>query len=203
MELRDPTHLFEGDVSEPLRKAARVISVVFHPLIISAVVFTLLCMDAPDPVIASAVCIFFSTILPFLEIVIYVVHRGIDMDVPDRRDRSIPLAAGVISYVIGAAVLFTIDVPVIVRVLMVAYAVNTSAVLLISLRWKISIHAIGIVGPTMSLICAFGPAGIILISALPFIMWSRYVMRKHTPAQLVCGALLGLVLTTVIFLIML
>ncbi|MBR2394950.1 MAG: hypothetical protein IKA98_05585 [Candidatus Methanomethylophilaceae archaeon] len=49
----------------------------------------------------------------------------------------------------------------------------------------------------------FGPIGALYFLFLPFTAWSRYVKRKHTPAQLVCGALLGAVLSGVLFTVLL
>jgi len=34
---------------------------------------------------------------------------------------------------------------------------------------------------------------------LPPIVWSRYVLKKHTPLQLAMGAILGVALTAVLF----
>ncbi|MBP5394759.1 MAG: hypothetical protein J6Y18_02480, partial [Candidatus Methanomethylophilaceae archaeon] len=69
--------------------------------------------------------------------------------------------------------------------------------------WTISIHAIGCVGPSMALAYVFGWQGGLLILLLPVVIFCRYVLRKHTPAQLAAGALLGLVLTGALFILLL
>ena len=206
MALRDPTHLFEGEVSEGKARVARIISDVFQPTVVSIPVFLILCVqtkDAAEYVVCASISLFFAVVFPMVEIALWARYKKTDGDIPNREDRFYPLLLGTLSYAIGAVLLFLVHAPDIITALMVAYAVNTVAIMLISFRWKISIHAIGVVGPTMSLVYAFGPIGLSLIASLPFIMWSRYVLRRHTPAQLVCGALMGFVLTLVIFIIML
>ncbi len=206
MALRDPTHLFEGEVPERQQKVAKVISDILQPTLVSIPVFLLLCLLTSDPAeyaICASVSLFFAVVFPVVEIAMWAKHKNTDGDIPNREDRFYPLLMGASSYAIGAAILFVIGAPRIVTALMVAYAVNTVAIMLISFRWKISIHATGVVGPTMALVYAFGSVGIILILTLPAIMWSRYVLKRHTPAQLVCGALMGFALTSVIFALML
>ena len=206
MTLRDPTHLFEGEVSEGKLRFAKIASDILQPTMLSIPVFLLLCLKADDInqyAICAAISLFFAVVFPMIEIYAYARYKGTEGDIPNREDRFIPLVLGTVSYIFGCIGLYLVKAPDIVLALMVAYAVNTIVITFISFRWKISIHAIGVVGPTMALTYAFGPIGLLLILLLPLIMWCRYVLRKHTPAQLVCGALLGFVLTMIVFVIML
>ncbi|MBR2394951.1 MAG: hypothetical protein IKA98_05590, partial [Candidatus Methanomethylophilaceae archaeon] len=62
-----------------------------------------------------------------------------------REDRFQPLVIGTLGYVLGAILLYVLDAPDIVWVLMVCYAVVTATITVITLYWKISIHACGCV----------------------------------------------------------
>ena len=203
MALRDPTHLYEGEISEGKRKVAKFVSDILQPPVVSIPLFIALSLGAENVPLTIAVCLFFSFVFPMVEIYAWAKYKGIEGDIPNKDDRFVPLMLGVISYVIGAIVLHLISAPAIVEVTMVAYAVNTFVLVFISRYWKISIHAIGLVGPIMALIYVYGPWCALLAVLIPLVMWSRYVLKKHTPAQLICGALLGLVLTSAVFALML
>ena len=126
-----------------------------------------------------------------------------DGDVYRREDRAKPLMFGIMSYVVGIVLLYFVGAPHITVVMMVSYAVCTVAVLLISTRWKISIHATGVMGPSMALSITYWPWGLLMFLLLPLVMWSRYVRRKHTPAQLVGGAVFGFLITAAVFAVLL
>lgn len=203
--MRDPTHKFSGTITPKQEKFARVVSVLTQPPLISIPTFILLGLLIPDiteQIISDVVCLLFAIIIPLAVTYYYSIKfNNKDGDIYNREDRYIPLAVGTVSYLIGTFVLYYMNVPAIISVLMFCYALNTFVILLISTKWKISIHAIGIVGPTMALTYAFPPYGALPFILLPLIIWSRYVQRKHTPAQLACGALLGFVLTGITFIL--
>ncbi len=205
--MRDPTRLFEGQVSPGTERAARIVSAIFQPPFIGVFAFVLLstlCDNAADAAVCALVSVVFSVVLPMSIIVFYARKFGNkDLDVVRREDRSAPLFIGASMYALGTLALYLIGTPRIVWVLMLCYAVVTFSVYMISKWWKISIHAIGCMGPTMGLAYAFGWPGLLLIISYPLVVWSRYVLRKHTPAQLIVGGLLGFVLTGMIFLLLL
>jgi membrane-associated phospholipid phosphatase len=65
----------------------------------------------------------------------------------------------------------------------------------ISLRWKISVHASGIAGPSTALIYAFGVmAAPLLLLALP-VAWARVKLGAHTILQVALGVLLTILIT--------
>ena len=205
--MRDPTHLYEGTPSPTARRVAQVISFFAQAPFISVPVFILLCMQADsvsDAVLFSAVSIFFATVVPIIAVVIVSKRTGNeDGDIVRKEDRMVPLAIGIASYLAGTVILYLMDSPRIVWVAMLCYCVNTAVIMLITTKWKISIHAIGCVGPAMALAYVFGWVGGLLIILLPIVVWCRYILRKHTPAQLAAGALLGFILTGALFILLL
>ncbi len=207
MELRDPTHLFEGEITDKQRKTAKIISAVTHAPLISIPVFILLNLTAGDPlkiVLYSLITVFVAAVAPIIIVRYYSKKFGNDDgDIVRREDRGLPLIAGTICYLIATVLLYVTGAPWISTVLMFCYTFNTAAVAVISTRWKISIHAIGMMGPSMALGLTYPPYGYLLLILLPFVMWARYVLRKHTPAQLVGGACLGVILTGIFFLLLL
>lgn len=205
--MRDPTHLYEGELSPNTDKAARFVSLILQPPFIGVFAFLLLstlCDSVTDTILCACASIVFAVIIPMGIIVFYARKFGNkDLDVVRREDRSAPLLIGSVAYLVGCGVLYLMDVPKVIWVLMLCYSVVTFAVYLVSTRWKISVHAIGCIGPTMGLFYAFGWPGLLLLISYPLVCWSRYLLRKHTPLQLIGGGILGFLLTGSIFLLLL
>jgi membrane-associated phospholipid phosphatase len=85
--------------------------------------------------------------------------------------------------------------PAMVTALMLCYAGNTLVMMLITRRWKISIHASGIAGPTTALIASLGIWASIFFVLLVPVGWARIKLKAHTPTQLLAGALVTVPLT--------
>lgn len=207
MTLHDPTHLFKGEVGPTASKWARAISIITHPPFLSAFMFVLLSLTGPDAltiVLTAAVCILTATIVPTVAVFHYSkVFGNTDGDVYRREDRMKPLAIGIASYIIGVILLAVAGAPRVCTVMMISYAVSTVIVLLISTRWKISIHATGVMGPAMALSYVYPPWGYLMYLLIPITAWSRYVRHKHTPAQLIGGFVYGFVITGIFLYIVL
>ena len=207
MELHDPTHLYEGEISPKAERIANILSIAGQPVFIPIPVFILLATKISDPVrcmLVILVSLFFVTVIPTASTYYFSIKLGRkDGDIPDRTLRFKPMMIGVLSYVIGTIALYLMDAPDIIWVLMLCYAIVTLVMTIITLYWKISIHSVGVVGPSMALAVAFWPWGLLYILLLPPIAWSRYVLKRHTPMQIVAGALTGLVITGIMFLLLL
>ena len=203
MQLRDPTHKFEGEISPTTRKIAYAISIMGQPFFIPVPFFALLCMIIPDIneyMKILLISVFFVATLPTITTYYFSLKQGWkDGDIPDRRKRPIPMIIGILSYTAGTLVLYLVDAPTIITLIMGLYAVVTTVMLIITFYWKISIHAVGVMGPTIALSYTFWPWGLLFIFVLPPIVWSRYVLKKHTPAQLAGGIIVGVVITGILF----
>ena len=203
MRLRDPTHLYEGEISPGTEKVATIFSVVGQPIFIPIPVFILLATMMDDPgkaVLTVLISLLFVTVIPTAVTYYFSIKLGRrDGDIPDRTLRFKPMMLGVLSYAIGTVILYLMDVPDIIWVLMLCYAIVTFVMTIITLYWKISIHSVGVAGPAMALSVVFWPWGLLFILVLPPIVWSRYVLKKHTPAQLAGGIIVGVVITSILF----
>ncbi len=86
---------------------------------------------------------------------------------------------------------------------MLAYVVNTSVIFLISLVWKISVHAAGITGPLTFLVFRLGGlSGLLYLLVVP-VGTIRFRLGKHTAFQIAGGAVVSAALTwaDIIFLV--
>jgi hypothetical protein len=79
----------------------------------------------------------------------------------------------------------------------VAIVLMFAVVMLITSKWKISIHTTGLTGPVAALIMLLGPIGAIFGLIYPLLIWSRFTLKKHTMIQAIAGGVFGFVMTVV------
>ncbi len=182
-------------------RIAEVISSLTHAPMLSIPAFLIINyfeMDLSGFILASMICILFSVVIPVFTVIYWTRKiKSHEMDLPNKEDRIIPLIIGFSSYIIGSIILFLIDAPVLSIALMFCYGTSAIIVTIISKFWKISIHTMGVMGPTVAMVFAFGPIGAVYGMILPPVIWSRYHLHKHTMGQLFAGAACGFILTTV------
>lgn len=180
------------------RKAAELISNLTHPPLLSIPTFLSInyyFLNFEEFLLISATSIFFSALLPIMTIVIWSKKENIDFDMPEKENRNVPLIIGILIYFIGFLALMALSAPLLTSALMFCYFSNALIVYIINKYWKISVHSMGVAGPTTALVFAFGPAGSILGLILPLVMWSRVYLKRHTVTQVIAGAVLGFLLT--------
>lgn len=181
-------------------KIAKVVSLVTQPPIICIPVFLILSYlftngNFTQFVLVESICLIFTSIAPMAIILIWAKKLNTDIDISNRKDRPKPLIVGSSCYFLGFLILYLIGAPSIITFLLLCYATNTILVLLISIKWKISIHTTGLIGPASILIVIFGEWGIILGLIFPILIWSRVTLKKHTMAQAVVGGVLAYIVT--------
>jgi membrane-associated phospholipid phosphatase len=118
-----------------------------------------------------------------------------DFNVSERRQRTRPFVGAAASYLAGSGVLLLLKGPTIIIALMLCYACNTIIMLLITLRWKISIHASGIAGPTTALVYSIGTWAAVFFMLLIPVGWARVQLKAHTPWEIFAGALVTAITT--------
>jgi membrane-associated phospholipid phosphatase len=184
------------------RKWAVLISNVTIPPVIAVFMFSVInyALLRGFPFVAvTFITTLFAAILPLSVLLIWETRTNakFDLDIPARTDRNHPLLVASASYLIGTVILVAVHAPLLTTVVMFGYFAGTLFLFFINLYWKISIHAMGIAGPTTVLVFVFGYWGVLLGLLLPPVIWSRVYLKKHTLAQALTGAILGFVLTAV------
>jgi membrane-associated phospholipid phosphatase len=184
------------------RKWAILISNVTIPPIIAVLTFSLInyALLRGFPFVAvTFITTLFAAIVPLSVLLIWETRTSakFDLDIPARTDRKRPLLVASASYLIGTVVLVAVHAPLLTTVVMFGYFAGTLFLFFINLYWKISIHTMGIAGPTTVLVFVFGYWGVLLGLLLPPVIWSRVYLKKHTVAQAITGAIIGFVLTAV------
>lgn len=180
------------------KRIAQFLSAAMNAPLIALVTFIpliLLQVKASAPLLI-AITTLFGSIIPLVS-VYYMVRRGIIHDVyaSDRRTRSKPFTVAIASYLMGVVALLTVNAPRSVTALMACYLVNAFILTVISLAWKISIHASGVAGPLTALVFQLGAKMLpFFLLALP-VAWARIELKAHDLKQVTAGTLLTTGLT--------
>jgi membrane-associated phospholipid phosphatase len=150
-------------------------------------------------VAVTCITTLFAAIVPLSTLLIWETRANakLDLDIPTRTERNRPLLFACASYLVGAVVLVAVHAPLLTTIVMFGYFIGTFFLFFINLYWKISIHTMGIAGPTTVVVFVFGYWGALLGLLLPPVIWSRVYLKKHTVAQAIMGAILGFVLTAI------
>ena len=193
-------------------KIADTISIFTNPPIITIPLFLIICIvlacngtpftsgfsfNWNQFIITELISLIFASVLPMAIILHWARKLDTDKDISNREDRFIPLIVGVVSYFIGFLIALILGVSNFLTVLILCYTVNTFIVMLITTKWKISIHTTGLSGPVAALIMLLGPIGAILGLLYPILIWSRFTLKKHTMAQAIAGGVFGFIMTVV------
>lgn len=185
-------------------KIAKTISTITNPPIVCIPLFMIICLvlsfenglfNFNKFIVLELISLVFASILPMAIIVYWAKKLNTDGDISNRQDRFVPLVVGIISYFIGFIVSLVLGVDNFLTALLLCYSINTGVVLLITFKWKISIHTTGLSGPVGALILLLGPIGAVFGIIYPILIWSRVILNKHTLAQAITGGVQGFFLT--------
>jgi membrane-associated phospholipid phosphatase len=185
----------------PVERIAKIVSAVLHPLVLPAIAFTFLVVadsthDLLHQAIVEGVAIFFSAIL-VPAYIFFLKQQGLvdSADIIIREQRINPLIMAVISYFIGFLLLKTVGASSLIQGLMFCYATNTLLIVSITNWWKVSIHTTAISGPLVVLTYQFGSVVFPFFLLIPLVGASRLILKRHTFAQVLVGAAIGVFMT--------
>ena len=194
--------------------ASRFISDTFNPLVLPPVLFALSLYltgyEHHQVLNIFLIALVFFTIIP-IAIIYYFKSRNYiqNFDISDLSERRRPFVVIIFSYSLGLLAFITWFgsghlLPV---YLTLCYIINAVVGLLITTKWKISIHSAGIASFSSALFFLhnfriihddffIGQIFIWLSFILiPIIMWARIHLEEHTFAQTLAGALIGFTIT--------
>jgi membrane-associated phospholipid phosphatase len=81
---------------------------------------------------------------------------------------------------------------------MIMTVFSGTIMMIITLWWKISMHASSLGGVATMLTVLYGAVMLPLFVLLVLVSWSRVALRRHTVPQVIAGSLAGIILTLVI-----
>jgi len=138
-------------------------------------------------------------VLAPIVLVLYLLVRGrTDINTSDERRPPTFFVPPIIAYSLAAAVFGMLRCTTL-YLLSAAYLLTTVVVFFVTLFWRISIHMAGFTGPITALILVFGiNYSLLYLLAIP-LAWARTELKAHTLPQVVLGAVVGAITTTIAY----
>ena len=190
--------------STPIRtRIAWFISNIFSPVVVSLPFIILVALyhahNATHALVYAALTFLFLTIGPMVYILIGVLRGTLtDPDVSVRSQRFGPFLFCLGSALVGLVVLMLTHAPKNLQTVLIISSVSGVVMILITLFWKISMHASSFASAITMLTALYGSAVALMFVVLIALCWSRVVLRRHTTAQVIVGSLVSITLTTAI-----
>ena len=186
------------------RDLAKILSTIFNPFLTALALFVILshvtARDTLEFWRLLFISTFFTSIGPMLYVFwLYASDRISDLDMSVRAERETVFSTFVVFYLIGAGVLWLLHAPRVLIATMLGYFAATLVVGYITRYWKISTHALGITAPLVALTLLYGRQTLPFLVLIPMVCWARVYLKAHTLAQVVAGAALATVSTTLFF----
>ncbi|WP_375434673.1 hypothetical protein [uncultured Hymenobacter sp.] len=198
------------------RAIATFFSAVGHPLLLPSYLFYVVCYQLPGVVLhplppnrwqLTGLVVLFTFVLPSAGTAL-LLWRGLitgTLELRERQQRPLPLLLATLSF--GAATVLLNNLPeaidALLRTMLVGMTAAVFLTLLVSLRWKISAHGVGVggaVGLMAVLYVRDAPnaftMGWLLASILlaGTVLSARLALDAHTPTQVWAGFALGVAL---------
>ena len=204
--------------TDPLNTSARVISFIFHPLLMPVYGLTII-FSAPTlygyipfeiKKILLLIVLINNVLLP-LSLLPFFIHRRIisSWTIGERRERLIPLIVTSIFYLVTTIIVFRLTVPYFLKSYFLAAFILTLLGTIINMWWKISLHSVG-AGALIAVILIlslrmYTPLLWYLIPAIisgSAVLSSRLQLNIHSPGQVWSGFFAGVsvfLLTMILF----
>lgn len=176
---------------------ARLVSRAFQPVVVSTLLLLLVALMGPGRpayrLTWFAISAGVATGLPVLFIMMGIKWgKAEDLDLRDRLQRPLPLLVALACSAGAAAIVWLANGPDNLLVALLAGFVPGVALTIITLKWKISFHSATLAGATIVLWWLLGKWALAGLFIVGVVGWSRVVLRRHTPAQVLAGAAVGL-----------
>jgi len=197
----------EKSVAKLVRVSAVILSVIFHPAFLP-VYGLLIIFSAPTflyyiPYDIKRIIFLLATVnmtivplalMPFLKYRNLISSYSVDT----RTERVVPLGIGSMMYMITTFIFCSYQIPGLIKSFMLGASIGSFLLLVITFRWKISIHAAGaggLLGSVMTMSIRTNANLVVfwipLIIVAGLVMSARLILGSHTPAQVYAGFLIG------------
>lgn len=189
---------------ETKKRIANLTSDILNPILLGLVLIVLFSFAVASGTLEAikwSLILIAVSILPIYLILFYMVRKGkIDnIFTVVRKQRTMIYMVGGICGVVACLVLILLEAP--PELVAAAVAGLSAAViyLCVNLWWKISLHTAFVSASVVLLVILYGWVAMVSIVLLPLMFWSRVELKRHSPAQVVAGAILAALIVSVVF----
>lgn len=187
-----------------MRNVARLISNVVSPPVVGVGLIISLSLNVAEGPMEALRWILLAIALagaPPLLYVVYLVRTGYlaDFHMPHREKRIKPLMVMVTWFLMVLILLYELQAPHVVILLLAATIFQVALLAAITLAWKISFHSAAIASAALLAVLMAMPTAWAVVGLVPFVAWSRVRLNRHTPWQVVFGCLAGAVVSFIVF----
>ncbi len=178
-----------------LSKTAKVISDVFSPPVLGAACIVVAAIEVAMPGAWLWVVSFLALTVGIpTGYVLLLVRKGkvSDFHIPIRRQRIRPMILMVGMALLSFGLLLTLHPPTIFLGLVLIGLGQLLLLFLITLKWKISGHALAASSFCSLCTVVVGASAWLTFLLVPVVVWSRLRLRRHTFMQTAAGTALGL-----------
>lgn len=138
----------------------------------------------------------FGCVLPLFSLYVLFKMKIIsDIYASKRHERVLPFLTTITSYTLGIISLILVNAPPPITALMASYMINGIVLMVITLKWKISIHTSGVISPVTALFYLLGNSVLPLFLLFLPVAWARLELKAHSKLQLTAGAIISSLLT--------
>ncbi len=184
---------------------ARLVSdILSPPMVWGAFAFPIALRDAEtqeQAILWAAVYIVLVCLLPVIYIAIMVKRGDItDIHMRVREQRTRPFLVSIACTGFAWFILRLMGAPAVVPLFALFSFILLTVMALITLVWQISVHAISITGVTVATAALYGliPA-LLTIPLIILVGAARLKLKRHTPAQVIAGTFVGLIVPVILF----
>ncbi|MBZ0303595.1 MAG: hypothetical protein K8J31_27900 [Anaerolineae bacterium] len=184
---------------------ARLVSDLLSPPVVwAAMAFPIAFRDARSQQQALTWALMYGTLVCLMPMLYvgWMVRRGTitDLHMQVREQRIRPFLVSMGCTTIAWWVLRFLGAPPVVPLFALFSLIQLMVMAAITLVWQISVHAMSITGAMVAAFAFFGPLWAILIIPLIVLVGAaRLKLQRHTLAQVIAGAALGLMIPVLLF----
>lgn len=125
-----------------------------------------------------------------------------DMHMKERRDRLYPFLVSILCTLVACILLYALDAPRVLPLLALISLINISLIAIITLMWQISMHAMSITSATIAVGVFFSVSvAVALVPLVVLVGAARLQLKRHTPAQILAGTLVGAIVPVIVLLV--
>jgi membrane-associated phospholipid phosphatase len=183
---------------------AFLISVAFSPYLLSVLFFVIISFlfanNLESFIPALLIGLIFIVVIPIGFSLWQLETKKIsDIHLAVHEQRKIPFTVSAVSSIIGVIILYCLKVPDKILVVAMIYTANVIVTAIITWKWKISIHATFLVSSVLIIMFFWGAKFWPLFFLLIPVAWARIYRKRHTPMQILVGAVLSFIVTYLVF----